>query len=75
MGILRVDHPDIEEFVTIKSQRNVLENFNISVAITNKFMEAVQKNKSYNLINPRTQEKIKEENAEKIFDLICETSF
>ena len=74
MGILRVDHPDIEEFVTIKSQKNVLENFNISVAVTDKFMEAVKKNKNYDLISPRTQKKVKEESAEKIFDLICETS-
>jgi len=74
MGILRVDHPDIEEFVTIKAREKVLENFNISVAITDKFMEAVHKNKTYNLINPRTQEKVNEESAEKIFELICETA-
>jgi ribonucleoside-diphosphate reductase alpha chain len=74
MGILRVDHPDIEEFVTIKAQKKVLENFNISVAVTDKFMEAVQKNKSYDLINPRTQEKVREESAEKIFELMCETA-
>ena len=75
MGILRVDHPDIEEFVTIKAQKKVLENFNISVAVTDKFMEAVQKNKSYNLVNPRTQKDVGEESAEKIFDLICETTY
>jgi len=73
MGILRVDHPDIEEFVTIKAQKNVLENFNISVAVTDKFMEAVKKNKNYDLINPRTQKIVREESAEKIFDLICGT--
>jgi ribonucleoside-diphosphate reductase alpha chain len=74
MGILRVDHPDIEEFITIKAQKKVLENFNISVAVTDKFMEAVRKNKNYDLINPRTQKKIKEESAVKIFELICETA-
>ncbi|MCK4859183.1 MAG: ribonucleotide-diphosphate reductase subunit alpha, partial [Candidatus Omnitrophica bacterium] len=74
MGILRVDHPDIEEFVTIKAREKVLENFNISVAITDKFMNAVKKNKDYGLINPRTQKKIKEESAEKIFELICSTA-
>jgi len=74
MGILRVDHPDIEEFVTIKAQKKVLENFNISVAVTDKFIEAVKKNKNYDLINPRTQKNVKEESAEKIFDLICETA-
>jgi len=75
MGILRVDHPDIEEFVTIKAQKKVLENFNISVAVTDRFMEAVQKNKTYNLVNPRTQKDVREESAEKIFDLICETAY
>ena len=75
MGILRVDHPDIEEFVTIKAQKKVLENFNISVAVTDKFMEAAQKNKPYNLVNPRTQKDVREESAEKIFDLICETAY
>ena len=74
MGILRVDHPDIEEFVTIKAQKKVLENFNISVAVTDKFMEAVKKNKNYDLINPRTQKIVMEGSAEKIFDLICETA-
>jgi len=74
MGILRVDHPDIEEFITIKAKEKVLENFNISVAITDKFMNAVGKNKDYDLINPRTKQKVKEENAEKIFELICETA-
>jgi len=74
MGILRVDHPDIEEFVTVKAQKKVLENFNISVAVTGKFMEAVSKRKNYDLINPRTQKKVKEESAEKIFSLICETA-
>ncbi len=74
MGILRVDHPDIGEFVTIKAREKVLENFNISVAITNKFMEAVKKNKSYSLINPRTQKLVREESAEKIFGLMCETA-
>jgi len=75
MGILRVDHPDIEEFVTVKAQKKVLENFNISVAVTGKFMEAVSKRKNYDLINPRTQKKVREESAEKIFSLICETAY
>jgi len=75
MGILRVDHPDIEEFITIKAKENVLGNFNISVAITDKFMDAVSKEKEYPLINPRTKKKVKSENANKIFDLICETAW
>ena len=75
MGILRIDHPDIEEFVTIKAKEKVLQNFNISVSITDKFMHAVEKNKNYSLVNPRTGEKTKEENANRIFELICETSW
>src|SRR3989344_1844672 len=75
MGILRVDHPDIEEFITIKAREKVLENFNISVSITDKFMHAVEKNKNYSLVNPRTGEKAREESANKIFELICETAY
>ncbi|MBI2208448.1 adenosylcobalamin-dependent ribonucleoside-diphosphate reductase [Candidatus Woesearchaeota archaeon] len=75
MGILRVDHPDIEEFVTIKAKEKVLENFNISVSITDRFMHAVEKNKSYPLINPRTGEEVREESANKIFEMICQTSW
>ncbi|MBW2976707.1 adenosylcobalamin-dependent ribonucleoside-diphosphate reductase [Candidatus Woesearchaeota archaeon] len=74
MGILRVDHPDIEEFITIKAREKVLENFNISVAVTDRFMAAVKSRRDYDLINPRTQEKERAENAEKIFGLICETA-
>jgi ribonucleoside-diphosphate reductase alpha chain len=75
MGILRIDHPDIEEFITIKARQKVLENFNISVALTDKFMEAVNKNKNYHLINPRTEAKVKDENAGNIFELICEIAW
>ncbi len=74
MGILRVDHPDIEEFITIKMREKVLENFNISVAITDKFMEALKKGRNYSLINPRTEQKVRDESAQKIFDLMCETA-
>ncbi len=70
MGILNVDHPDIIEFITAKSKENVFSNFNISVAVTDKFMEAVKKNKKWDLINPRTGEKEKTMKAKEIFDLI-----
>jgi ribonucleoside-diphosphate reductase alpha chain len=52
MGILRVDHPDILEFITCKTDNKELTNFNISVGITEKFMEAVEKNEDYELYNP-----------------------
>lgn len=71
MGILNADHPDIEDFITVKSKENVLTNFNVSVSITGKFMNDVKKNKNYSLINPRTKKAAKKENAGRIFRLIC----
>ncbi|MEM5802763.1 MAG: vitamin B12-dependent ribonucleotide reductase [Candidatus Aenigmatarchaeota archaeon] len=70
MGILNVDHPDILEFITVKSDGKTLSNFNISVAVTDEFMKAVEKNKEYQLINPRTGKVVKRLNASEVFDLI-----
>lgn len=70
MGILRVDHPDILDFITCKEKEGILANFNISVAITEDFMNAVQKNGKYDIINPRDGEVIKQLSAVKVFDLI-----
>ncbi len=75
MGILNVDHPDIEDFITIKSNDDVLTNFNVSVAITDKFVDAVKKNKDYSLINPRTEKTVKKESARRIFKLISEQAW
>ncbi|MCD6476808.1 MAG: adenosylcobalamin-dependent ribonucleoside-diphosphate reductase [Candidatus Aenigmarchaeota archaeon] len=75
MGILKVDHPDIEEFITIKSKQDVLSNFNISVAVTEKFMRAVLNNKYYWLINPRTNKKVKKIKARYIWNLIIENAW
>ncbi len=75
MGILSVDHPDIEDFITVKSKENVLTNFNVSVAVTDKFISALKKNKTYNLINPRTKKIVKKESARRIFRLICEQAW
>jgi ribonucleoside-diphosphate reductase alpha chain len=70
MGILRVDHPDIREFITCKDDTSQVTNFNISVAITDAFMEAVRTDSEYNLVNPRTGKVSGTENARDIFDLI-----
>ena len=70
MGILDVNHPDIEEFITIKSRENVLTNFNVSVSITDKFMQDVKKNKAYSLLNPRNNKIVRKESARDIFHLL-----
>ncbi len=70
MGILRCDHPDIIEFITSKSREDMLQNFNISVAATDEFMNAVNKETEYDLINPRNKQKVKRVNAKEVFDLI-----
>ena len=75
MGILNFDHPDIEEFITVKSDQNALTNFNISVAITDKFIEAVKKNKEYNLVSPRTKKPVKKESAKRIFEMISQQAW
>ena len=70
MGILRVDHPDILNFITAKDHNSRFNNFNISVAITDSFMQAVKENSTYDLINPRTKQIVKSLNAREVFDLI-----
>jgi len=72
MGILRVDHPDILEFIDAKFDGSKLNNFNISVAITNTFMEAVLKGEEYDLIHPKTKESVKKLNAKEVFDKIVD---
>ena len=70
MGILRVDHPDIIDFITSKTDSNKLSNFNISVGITDAFMDAVKNDSEYELINPRSGKVVKSISAREVFDLI-----
>lgn len=72
MGVLNVHHPDIEEFITAKWEEGVLRNFNISVAATDAFIEALKNDEDYELINPRTGEVMRKIPARKIFNLIVE---
>ncbi|MGH7477541.1 MAG: vitamin B12-dependent ribonucleotide reductase [Longimicrobiales bacterium] len=72
MGILRVDHPDIREFIRCKSDVTKITNFNISVAVTDAFMGAVKRGERYDLLSPRTGQVVGQEDAGEIFDLIVQ---
>jgi len=75
MGILRCDHPDIMEFIEAKIEEGRFSNFNLSVGITDRFMMAVKENKEFDLINPRTQVKVKSLKARTVFDLIVNAAW
>jgi ribonucleoside-diphosphate reductase alpha chain len=70
MGILRVDHPDILEFITAKEDNSKLTNFNLSVGITEAFMKAVENDEEYEVINPRTKQVVCKYKAKEIFNKI-----
>jgi len=75
MGILRVDHPDIEAFVKSKTDLSRLNNFNISVALTSSFMEALEAHKAYALINPRSGKVVRRVGAKVVFDQIVQAAW
>ncbi|TVM00366.1 MAG: ribonucleoside-diphosphate reductase, adenosylcobalamin-dependent [Candidatus Brocadia sp. WS118] len=75
MAVLRIDHPDILDFITAKQVEGVLTNFNISVGITDTFMQAVERNEDFPLINPRTKAVVKILTARELFEQIVHSAW
>ncbi len=75
MGILRVDHPDIDHFIEMKADMTTLTNFNISVAVTDAFMEALAEDGEYSLISPKTGEVIGRRNAREVWRTMVENAW
>jgi ribonucleoside-diphosphate reductase alpha chain len=75
MGILAVNHPDIEEFISLKSDMRTLTNFNISVAITEEFMQAVEADEEYDLVNPKDGSLAGRKRARHIFDMLVSNAW
>lgn len=75
MGILRVEHPDILNFIKIKRSEGELTNFNISVAVTDAFMDALAKDEEYELVNPRSMAVVCKIKARVVFDAIVESAW
>jgi ribonucleoside-diphosphate reductase alpha chain len=75
MAVLRVDHPDIMEFATIKKNPDEMTNFNLSVGLTREFMEALEKDGDYGLINPRTKKEVGRQKAKEVFEAIVNAAW
>lgn len=75
MGMLRVDHPDILKFIDCKENNNEINNFNISVAITDKFMKAVEDGAEYELIAPNSKDAVGTLDARTVFDKIVDAAW
>ncbi|MHB8993761.1 MAG: vitamin B12-dependent ribonucleotide reductase [Armatimonadota bacterium] len=75
MAILRVDHPNILEFIEAKQDKCKLQNFNLSVGATEEFMKAVRENREYALINPRNGQTVRKLNAREVFERIVELAW
>ena len=75
MAVLRVDHPDILEFTAAKEEEGQLVNFNLSVGITDRFMEAVRNDAPFELVSPLSGEKVEEVSAAQLFDAIVENAW
>jgi ribonucleoside-diphosphate reductase alpha chain len=75
MGILNIDHPDILDFITCKTEENEINNFNISVGITDKFMQTVEDDTDFELLNPRNGEVVQTVSAQNLFNQIVTLSW
>jgi len=75
MGVLRVDHPDIMEFIQAKLDGQTLRNFNLSVGVTDAFMGAVRRGRHYDLIHPRTGRPVGQLRAQDVFDAVVEAAW
>ncbi|MBI4595715.1 MAG: vitamin B12-dependent ribonucleotide reductase [Candidatus Tectomicrobia bacterium] len=75
MGILRIDHPDILDFINAKKGSGKFSNFNLSVALTDSFMQAFEEDKEFPLVNPRTKNVVNYLNAREVFDQIVQIAW
>lgn len=75
MGILRIDHPDILDFIDCKKDNHEINNFNISVGITEAFMEAVEAGRDYDLIDPKTKTAVGSLSAREVYDKIVDAAW
>ena len=75
MAILSIDHPDILRFIGAKEKGNVFSNFNLSVAMTEDFMKAVDAGRDYDLVNPHTRQTVQKLNAREVFDKIVDMAW
>jgi ribonucleoside-diphosphate reductase alpha chain len=75
MGILRVDHPDIMEFIKAKERDGELNNFNLSIGLTEAFMRAVEKNEEFDLVAPNSGQVVEKLNAREVFNLLVQKAW
>ena len=75
MGILNINHPDILEFIHLKDTSDLIKNFNLSVGVTNDFMEKVRNDEEYDLINPRNKKKVRRLSAREVFNHITQKAW
>lgn len=75
MGVLRIDHPDIEQFINVKTDGHTLRNFNLSVGITDEFMRAVDEQNEFSLHHPSSGSKIATRDAQALFNSICHSAW